>query len=192
MNHPEPASSEAHRSAVFVITHTVPPESHDLYEQWLSEILGAVSSAPGYLGREVFRPVRGKRTYTIIVRFDTEAHLQGWMTSTTRNAFIERVIHLLEKGDVHEVKTGIEFWFTPEGIQPPKRWKQFVLTVSAVYPLTLIIPRLLAPVLEHVPASIAPGLKGILMALSLTGLLTFVVMPHYTKLVHRWLYEDTE
>lgn len=35
-------------------------------------------------------------------------------------------------------------------------------------------------------------IRGLCVAIALTGSLTFVVMPRYTRLMRRWLYEDVE
>lgn len=179
-------------SAAFVITHSVKDGTQQRYEEWTREILGAVSSYPGYLGREVFLPTHGNRRYTIIVRFDDEEHLKNWADSDTRREFIDRAGDLLEKGDQNEIRTGVDFWFTPEGARPPKARKQFLLTTSAVYPLSLILPRLLAPLYGAVPPLGHPLVSALIMAALLTGLLTFVIIPRYTRLVRTWLYKDTE
>jgi hypothetical protein len=192
MSAPGKVSVDQGRSAAFVITHTVKAGAEQRYEEWTREILSAVSSYPGYLGREVFRPAQGNRKYTIIVRFDDEEHLKGWTESDARKEFISRAGDLLEAGDQNEVRTGIDFWFTPEGTRPPKAWKQFLITASAVYPLSLILPRLLAPMYSVAPPLGHPLISALLMAALLTGLLTFVIMPRYTRLVRRWLYKESE
>jgi len=102
---------------------------------WLTDMLSVVSRAPGYLGREVFRPAQGLRTYTSILRFDAHDHLHAWVASSTRKALVSQVSDLLTKGDVHEIRTGIDFWFTPGRVTPPKPWRQFLLILSAIYPL---------------------------------------------------------
>ena len=192
MSAPSTVTIDQSRSTAFVITHTVKAGAEQRYEEWTREILNAVSRYPGYLGREVFRPTQGNRKYTIIVRFDNEEHLKGWTESEARREFISRAGDMLEKGDQNEVRTGIDFWFTPEGTRPPKAWKQFLLTASAVYPLSLILPRLLAPLYRAAPALGHPLISALVMAALLTGLLTFVIMPRYTRLVRRWLYENAK
>jgi antibiotic biosynthesis monooxygenase (ABM) superfamily enzyme len=192
MSAPGKVAVDQGRSAAFVVTHTVKAGAEQRYEEWTKEILNAVSRYPGYLGREVFLPTAGNRKYTIIVRFDTDEHLKDWTESDARKEFISRAGDLLEKGDQNEVRTGIDFWFTPEGTRPPKAWKQFLLTASAVYPLSLILPRLLAPLYRVAPALGHPLISALLMAALLTGLLTFVIMPRYTRLVRRWLYKESE
>ena len=180
------------RSVALIITHTIKTGKEKRYEAWLTEILSAVSSFPGYLGREIFRPTQGTRTYTSIVRFDANNNLNFWVESETRHSFVSRVSDLLEKGDVHEIRTGIDFWFTPEGVKPPKPWKQFLLTLSAVYPLSLLIPRLFSPLFTAAPLTGQPYIRGLLIAATLTALLTFVIMPRYTRLVKKWLYDESK
>lgn len=191
MNRPGILEVDQSKSVALIITHTIRAGEEKRYETWLTEILSAVSIFPGYLGREIFRPVQGARTYTSILRFDCYDNLNGWVESDLRRSFVSQVADLLEKGDRHEIRTGIDFWFTPQGVRPPKPWKQFILTLSAVYPLSLIIPRLLGILFPFVPILAQPLISGLLIAASLTALLTFVIMPRYTRLVKWWLYDET-
>jgi len=191
MDTPNSVAVDQSKSVALIITHTIKAGEEKQYEAWLTDILSAVSSFPGYLGREIFRPAQGTRTYTTIVRFDSYDHLNAWVESDARKSFVSLVNDLLEKGDVHEIRTGIDFWFTPEGVRPPKPWKQFLLTLTAVYPLSLIIPRLLSPFFGVAPILGYPLISGLLIAATLTALLTFVIMPRYTRLVKRWLYDET-
>jgi len=184
--------ADQNRSVALIITHTIKTGEEKRYEAWLTEILSVVSSFTGYLGREIFRPTQGTRTYTSIVRFDANDHLNAWVESETRKSFVSRVSDLLEKGDVHEIRTGIDFWFTPEGVKPPKPWKQFLLTLSAVYPLSLIIPHLFSPLFGVAPLMGQPYISGLLIAATLTAMLTFMIMPRYTRLVKKWLYYERE
>ncbi|MBC8017049.1 MAG: antibiotic biosynthesis monooxygenase [Verrucomicrobia bacterium] len=192
MNTPNSVDVDLGKSVALVITHTIRTGEEKRYETWLTDILRAVSTFPGYLGREIFRPVQGTRTYTCIVRFGSNDNLKVWAESEERKTFVSQVNDLLEKGDQHEIRTGIDFWFTPEGLRPPKPWKQFVLTLSAVYPLSLIISKLVIVLLSVAPILAHPLISGLLIAASLTALLTFVVMPSYTRLMKWWLYDDTE
>jgi hypothetical protein len=132
------------------------------------------------------------RNYTSLLRFDTRDNLNAWLASDARQALLTRVSALLTKSDVHEIRTGMDFWFTPEGTTPPKPWKQFLLVLSAIYPLTLIIPALLTPLFRVAPPLTHPLIRGLLIAAAIVFLMTFVVMPRYTRLVKRWLHEEIE
>lgn len=183
-------SAEGATSIALIITHTIKPGEESHYETWLADIQRAVTVWPGYIGREIFRPAHGSRKYTSLLRFDSLDRLNAWAESDTRRSFVEQVGHLLEDGDNVEIRTGVDFWFTPEGAKPPKPWKQFLLTLTAVYPLSLLIPRLLRLLAELVPPLGHEPVRALLMAVTLTGLLTFVIMPRYTRLMKHWLYDD--
>jgi len=180
------------QTAALIITHAVRRGEERRYEEWLADILREVSRTPGYLGREIFRPAEGANKYTSIVRFASAGYLSDWVDSEARRSFVGRVSDLLEDGDRREIRTGVDFWFTPEGSPAPAAWKQFLLTTSAVYPLSLVIPRLLGLLFKAVPALDREPVAALLMALILTGLLTFVVMPPYTRLMRRWLFAQAK
>ncbi|MEO5925570.1 MAG: antibiotic biosynthesis monooxygenase [Bryobacteraceae bacterium] len=178
-------------STAFIVTHTIQPGEEATYEAWLTEMLSEVSHAPGYLGREVFRPAPGLTTYTSIVRFSTNNDVQAWIKSHARSVLLARIEGLLSHGDRHEVRTGIDFWFTPATAKPPKSWKQFLLVLSAIYPLSQLVPLLLAPLFQFAGPIVHPLLKALLNTAAIVALMTFAIMPHYTRLVKRWLYRES-
>jgi antibiotic biosynthesis monooxygenase (ABM) superfamily enzyme len=184
-------SLEADQSATVVITHHVLDVHHDAYENWLKEIGSIAKSYPGHLGVMIIRPIPGATsTYTIVIRFDTRDHLLAWMGSADRNRLIEKVQPLLMEDDRYLVQSGLDFWFTPEGIKPkfPKRWKQSVLTWSAIYPLVLSISLLVEFLRRYLGVADHHYLQLLLITGIVVWLMVYVVMPRYTKLVHRWLH----
>lgn len=186
-----PANSPEFGGATVVITHRVRQDKHTEYERWLDEITPLCKSSPGYLDWHIVRPVAGlTETFTIIIRFDTVAHLQDWMESRTRADLIAKARPLFVTGDDFFINSGLDFWFTPDGAkaQVPVRWKQYLVTWSAIYPLALGIPALVVPLLRflHVPSH--PLLTTLVVTGTLVFLMVYVVMPRYTKLVKRWLF----
>jgi antibiotic biosynthesis monooxygenase (ABM) superfamily enzyme len=177
--------------ATVVITHRVRECKHDEYENWFNEIAPLCKASPGHLDWHIVRPISGLTgTYTIIIRFDTRSHLQQWMESPTRSRLIEKVKPLLATGDDFFISSGLDFWFTPERAKAkvPVRWKQYIVTWSAIYPLVLGVPIVIAPVLRllHVPDN------HFITTLAVTGTVVFLmvywVMPRYTRLIQRWLF----
>jgi len=187
-------SSEAKppEGATVVITHRVRHDKHADYEKWVEEIAPLAKVAPGHLDWHIIRPISGlSETYTVIIRFDTNTHLKEWMTSPTRVGLIEKVRPLLVSGDGFFVSSGLDFWFTPSGAkaQVPVRWKQFLVTWSAIYPLVLSVPFIVTPGLRYLGV---PD-NRFFTTLAVTGivvcLMVYVVMPRYTNLIHRWLFK---
>jgi len=64
--------------------------------------------------------------------------------------------------------------------------------MTALYPLSSIIPGLPALQFHIAPPLSNKLVAGLLIAAILTALLTFVVMPPYTRSLRKWLYEETE
>ena len=184
--------STVEQGATVVITHRVRDGQQAAYENWLINEIGPISrSSVGHLDVQIIRPIAGlTATYTIVIRFDTHDNLQNWMTSDRRKRLIEKVRPILAKDDDFFVRSGLDFWFTPEGAKAkvPVRWKQFLLTWSAIYPLALTMPLVVSPILRRLGV---PQLRFI-DTLCVTGLavclMVYCVMPRYTKLVQRWLF----
>jgi uncharacterized protein len=188
----ENSSIDPNRSVAFIITHTIKAGNEKFYEEWNRDIFNAVSKFPGYLGREVFLPTAGSRKYTIIVRFDNYENLNTWTESETRQQYIDQVRDLLEKGDQHEIRSGIDFWFTPPQVKPPKRYKQTLVTISAIYPLTIIIPQLISFCFSSINALDNFYIKGLLSTIVICALMSYVIMPRYTQWMSKWLYDNSE
>jgi hypothetical protein len=72
-------------------------------------------------------------------------------------------------------------------VKKPKRWKQFLLTVSAVYPLTLVIPGLLGVLSHLVPLLRGEAIRGILAAVLLVAFLVFVIDPLFNRVFKTWV-----
>jgi uncharacterized protein len=185
------ANTKTAEGATVVITHRLRENKQTEYERWLEEIAPLCKASPGHLDWHIVRPIPGlTETFTVIIRFDTEAHLREWMESPTRARLIEKVRPLLMTDDDFFISSGLDFWFTPAGAKAkvPVRWKQYLVTWSAIYPLALGIPLVVNPILQYlgVPAN------RLIATLAVTGLVVFlmvyVVMPRYTRLVQRWLF----
>jgi len=169
-----------------VIKHHLKPGEEAQYEAWLREIVPTAQRFPGHQGVNIVRPPAGAGEYTIVLHFDTLEHAQTWVASDTRRTLLAQVESLLIHGDQVEIKTGLEFWFTPPaGRQHAKSYKQFLLTLSAIFPLTMLVPFVLRPLFTAVPALGLPGISNLLISAVIVGLMTYVIMPRYTRLVVR-------
>ena len=160
------------------------------YEAWLREINLAAQRFPGHLGVDILRPPQGAGLYTVVLRFDALEHLQGWLASETRQGLIAQVEPLLVQSARVDIQTGLEFWFTPPtpGQEHPPPYKQFLLTLSVIFPLTLLVPWALQPLFTVVPIIGLSVVSHFASAAVIVGLMTYVIMPHYTRLVADWLY----
>ena len=177
--------------ATVVISHRVCPDQHDGYDVWLNEISPICRASKGFLDLQIVRPISGlTSTYTVVIRFETRDHLEGWMNSLERKRLIEKARPLLVKDDDFYISSGLDFWFIPEGAEAkvPIRWKQALVTWSAIYPLVLGMPLLVLPLLRQVGLPANRYVDTLIVTGTLVALMVYVVMPRYTRLIQRWLF----
>jgi antibiotic biosynthesis monooxygenase (ABM) superfamily enzyme len=159
------------------------------YESWLKEIVPVAQRFVGHLGVNVIRPHDGSQTYTIVLHFDSLENLTRWFESDVRARLIDKVRPLLVSGETIEIKTGLEFWFTPpRGHRAARPYKQFLVTFSAIFPLTVVVPGALQPLFAALPWLGRPIISNFLVAASIVGLMTYLIMPRYVRLLAHWLY----
>jgi antibiotic biosynthesis monooxygenase (ABM) superfamily enzyme len=196
LNAATPDESHARRapgaSVTFVVQHRVRADAFDRYEEWLKRIVAVCSTYPGYQGVHIIRPVAGDNEYSTIVRFATFADAERWCKSADRPRLIAEIGDILEREDQARIETGIDFWFTPaQGKHPQARpWKQWLVTTSVIWPLTVVIPMLFEPLFQAVPWLGAPGLREGLVVAVTVALVVFVIMPRYVRAIASWLYSS--
>jgi antibiotic biosynthesis monooxygenase (ABM) superfamily enzyme len=173
------------------VTRRIKPGHEAAYEAFLAGISGAARTFPGYLGVEVFRPTPGGQggEYRIVYRFDSLAHLHAWLDSPEHATWLERAEPHVAGPMRTQVLTGLESWFTlpsQPGTPPPPPYKMALVTWMTIFPLITLVVVASAPLLGSLPLVLRLAVTtGITVPL-----MTWVVMPRVTRLLHRWLYPD--
>jgi uncharacterized protein len=180
---------EQHRlvPAASIITRVVKPGSEKAFEEWLHGISQEAARFPGHRSATIFRPRAGGREYTIVLKFDRDENLQGWLRSDRRRDWVERVRALEEVPEHRDEVTGFEHWFTLPGKpepSPPPRHKMALLVALAAYPTVLALHVILSPIVSGLPYPLAALIATVCLVL----VLTYVVMPNVTRVFHGWLY----
>jgi hypothetical protein len=181
-----------HEPVTVAVIRVVKPGCEEAFERALHDFVQDSLHLPGQLGVHILRPApgSGSREYGIMRRFvDVEAR-DAFYRLPLFDEWKERVAGLVEGEPRYERLSGLETWFTLPGqraIVPPPRWKMALVTLLAVYPLSLVLgitvgnwiggwPRLLSSLIFN--ASIVTGL-------------TWFLMPLLTRLFKAWLYPNT-
>ena len=125
------------------------------------------------------------------IRFDDLACAQAWFQSRTRQLLIDEVEPLLAQAEQVNTVTGLEFWFDhPKGMKgmgPPRPYKQFLLTLSVIYPLTLLVPLAVRRLIGGLPLLQPAWIERLIVAVIIVSLMTYVIMPRYTRWLAAWL-----
>jgi uncharacterized protein len=165
----------------------VKPGREAAFEAWAHGIVAAARQFPGHLGASVL-DAPGSREYHILFSFADRRSLRAWLDSPERHRWLARVDELLEADRGLQQLTGLETWFKLPGsnvptMKPPPRWKMWLVSMVAVYPLVLALQVLVVPRMSGLPLP----LIALVFPLVLLTLMTFVVMPVVTRLLRRWL-----
>ncbi|MCT8335072.1 antibiotic biosynthesis monooxygenase [Leptospira sp. 85282-16] len=180
------------QGATVIISHRVLIGKEKKYEEWLEVISSYCRAANGFLDWQVIKPIPNLTvTYTFIIRFNSEINLQNWMNSFQRSHLIQEISDSLESGDQYDTRNGLDFLFSFEtqSIKPPLRWKQFLITWSAIFPLVNIVPIFILPALRYIIPYENRLLDSFFISACIVYLMVFVIMPKYTSLIRTWLYK---
>jgi antibiotic biosynthesis monooxygenase (ABM) superfamily enzyme len=184
---PAGARPTADDPVTVLYSRRVKPGREADFEAWARGIVAAARQFPGHLGASVLG-APGSREYHILFSFADRRSLRTWLESAERHRWLARVGDLLEADRGLQQLTGLETWFKLPGanvptMKPPPRWKMWLVSLVAVYPLVLAFQVLLVPRVTRLPLP----LRALLFPLVLLTLMTFVVMPVVTRLLRRWL-----
>lgn len=172
------------------ITRTVKPGCEAEFERALHDFVQRSLTLPGQLGVHILRPPPGSesREYGIIRKFSDREAVEEFRISPEYLEWNALAVELTEGHGRVEELTGLESWFTQPGgtLRPLPKWKMATATFLGVFPVVLMLNLTIGPLLKswHFLLSIA------VFNICVVALLTWVVMPRITRVLHRWLHQD--
>jgi antibiotic biosynthesis monooxygenase (ABM) superfamily enzyme len=171
-----------------VVTWWVQHGREQEFEALHREISAAALKFPGHMGINVMRPNGPDQKYVVIFRFDTYAHLLAWQESDIRRDLLKKAEAFQKHEPTYHLQTGLEYWFSAPGVPvTPPRWKMVLVTILGVWPLSMLVPWFLNPLV----ANLYWILKALLIAVGIVVVLTWVVMPILVKVLKPWLQHRT-
>jgi antibiotic biosynthesis monooxygenase (ABM) superfamily enzyme len=183
----QPPSTHANHHVTAVITHRVRPGREQGYEEWIKGISAAAREFAGHLGVSILRPQGGSSDYVIVLQFHSANHLDTWLSSDIRKAWIERANPLIQEKETVQVLTGLEAWFQlpkQPGHSAPKRYKQAILVWIGVMTVSLCVSPLITPLLSSLPWILKVSVNVAITVI----LLSYVIMPRLTQWFKGWLF----
>jgi len=177
-----------HSAAVTVSISRTPRQGCEAaFEKALHDFVQRTLPLPGQLGVHIMRPPpgTGQREYSTIRKFASYADLLEFRKSAEYQAWNEAARGMTEGEARVEELSGLESWFTVPGkpLVPLPKWKMAILTLLGVYPTSVFLGFVLAPWTSGWHAL----LGSLVFAAAMVALLTWLVMPALSRLLHRWL-----
>ncbi|MFF8969584.1 antibiotic biosynthesis monooxygenase [Streptomyces sp. NPDC014995] len=168
------------------VAYRVTPGREADFHSWGWAMLGAGAQQPGFLGGGVL--VDGEAEWHVIYRFVSEGSALAWENSPARTQWDARVAGLARVTGSRRVQ-GSQAWFdaqrpAPAPPAPPSKWKLWFVNMSAVFPPVLLFNLTVLPYLGDLNALF----RTLLLCLSVTGLVTWILMPRLQRFFRKWLY----
>jgi hypothetical protein len=177
-----------HEPVTVVFSWRAKPGKEREFSGWAKALTSVATRFAGSLGATVIHEV-GSRDFHIVEQFVNRAALQRWLDSRERAQLYEQVRDIAEARTAVQQRTGLETWFhvpshAGETMRPPPRWKQWLVSLIAVYPIVLLFQMYVFPLVADWPL----WARAASFPLVILTLMTYVVMPIATRLLNRWLH----
>jgi antibiotic biosynthesis monooxygenase (ABM) superfamily enzyme len=168
------------------VAYSVVPGREAAFHAWGWAALRASAQQPGFLGGGVL--VDGEAEWHVVYRFDSEASARAWENSVDWVEWSTRAQGLAREAGRKSVQ-GSRAWFesqvvTPAAPRPPPKWKLWFVNMSAVFPPVLLFNLTVLPYLD----SLNPLFRTLLLCLSVTAIVTWILMPRLQRFFKKWLY----
>ncbi|MGZ6468607.1 MAG: antibiotic biosynthesis monooxygenase [Bdellovibrionota bacterium] len=179
------------RNVSFIVNHKVKPDFIPRYEEWLKKIVKRAAEYPGHQGVHIIRPPAGGNDYAAIIRWETIEHAKTWAESSHRKELLSEISNALVEPDNAKITPGIEYWFTYPGQIQRKApgWKQWLVTTSVIWPLSLGIPKMLAPLFREFPTLEFWPLRSLIVVAVVVATATYFIMPYYVRAISKWMFK---
>lgn len=180
--------SDSTQPVTTLIARRVRPGMEARYEDWVRRIIDVSSTWPGHQSVDVVRPTPGSGgVYLLIVRFTNSEDQQAWQASDARAAFLNELSDITDGDTSLENINGLETWFTLPGqtvLPTPSKHKMAIVITVVVFFLVLGANLLFGNFLAQLP--LVPRVA--VLAIVQVALLSYVIMPRVTVLLHKWLF----
>jgi uncharacterized protein len=184
----------AARMASVLITYQVPDGEEVEFLKWQRRIQAAETRFPGFVRHKIEPPVAGVHDdWLIVLSFDSEAHLQGWLDSAERKALIDEGSRFSDKFKIRHSNHGFDFWF-PEGAPPSMTrhgiFKSNLLILLMLYPIVFLWNYLISAPLVEGRAGAPFWLALFIGNIFSTQLLGWLAAPWIFKVFDWWMRSD--
>jgi hypothetical protein len=146
--------------------------------------VAAAQRTGGLVRAELLPAVPGVQPETVVLfTFRTKDDLDAWLASDERRASLEAIAPLTAGARTVNVVGGFAGWFGHHDGSGPRRWKQALVVLIGLLPLSIATTLAREAVAPGMPL-LAGVVGGVLVNVAL---LTWLVMPRLTRALGPWL-----
>ena len=174
-----------------VVRRRVRAGSEQFYEDWLNRLTSDAQALQGYLGAQFQKPSASGEPYTSVFRFDSLATLEAFERSDLRARYLAEIAPHVAADAVWDRTTGLEVWFeAPKGtvVAQPSQHRMALVLIVVVFLLVLTLNIALTPLIGDWPLA----LRLLITVILQVTLMTYLIMPHVTRLLARWIFPSTK
>lgn len=160
------------------------------FERELNAFASRSLADPRSRGVQLLYPAPGSdsREYGILRSFADAADRDAFYASAFYREWTASVEPMQETAPVYREVEGLEAWFREPHHSMPPRWKMALLTWAAVWPVSMLVPRLLGPLL---PGSLPLFVKAGFISAGIVLALTWAAMPLLVRAARPWLHPQS-
>lgn len=166
-----------------VVTRIVAHKRNEDHDRWAERLDRALAQAPGHVA--TLRLEQDGGVVHRVTRFDSAEHLAAWRESDVARRLNEEAEGFSNAR--RQDASGPVATFRLPGEASGAKWKKWLLTWCAVFPVLLALNGLV---------SLIPGLPSLArLAITspiLTALLTWFILPRVTRWVKPWVLSDSD
>lgn len=164
-------------------------------EAAIEDVAVAMRRRSGFNSIHVIRPSPPEQpAYRIVCTFDSEENLRAWDVSDEHLRLIAAADQFTEGEAQRTWLTGLETWFTlPASANAqgrPPVYKMAITTFVALFPTIQAVHALLGLIPDF--GTLPPLLQAAVATVIVVALMTYVIMPRFTRLLAFWLYPNRD
>ncbi|MDB6135815.1 MAG: hypothetical protein JWM59_4058 [Verrucomicrobiales bacterium] len=169
------------------VTRRIRAECIPEFERELNAFASRSLADPRSRGVQLLYPApgSGSREYGILRSFAGPADRDAFYASAFYREWIASVEHMQEAAPVFREVEGLEAWFREPHHAMPPRWRMALLTWAAVWPVSMLVPLLMGPLL---PKSLPLFVRAGFISAGIVLVLTWAAMPLLVRAAQPWLH----
>ena len=172
------------REARVVSSYRLAEGAEGAHLMFHKRMLDALSHFDGFIARDVLDALPGVQDETVVIlTFETTEDLRTWLDSDERATLLRELDRITVGSLTTNVVGGFAGWFPGRGQAEVKKWKQAVVILAALFPVSFAATLFRSwafPDLPLAPAVLFANIVGVVV-------LTWFLMPPLTRALDEWL-----